>query len=129
MKIIDKFIGWLAKQVLTLEETNIIIFPNEIENNAYPGFNLKSNFYFTKKNKIYINLEFSKAYDILRIIRVSIRLRYDKDGKQYKKLIYNELLDNNQNKIKCIIDPDHKNGYELHNNEFLLVTVYYSKIK
>ena len=129
MKFIDKCIDWLFRQVLELEETSIIIFPNEKQNKSYNGFDLKSNFYFTKKNKIYISLEFNKAYDTMRLIRVCIRLRYDKDGKQHKKILYNELLQDNQTTLKCIIDPEPENGYTIQNNEFLLVTVYYSKIK
>ena len=33
-------------------------------------------------------------------------MKYDKDGKQHKKLLYNELMQDNQTTIKCIINPD-----------------------
>ena len=129
MKIIDRSLDWLARQVLSLEETNLIIFPNEKLNNTYAGFRLISDCYFTKKNSIYINLKFDKDYDVLRIIRVCIKMKYDKDGKQHKKILYNELMQDNQTVIKCIINPDPEFGYDVQNNEFLIVTVYYSKIK
>lgn len=129
MKIIDRFLDWLSKQVLSLEETNLIIFPNEKLNNTYAGFRLISDCYFTKKNSIYIHLKFNKDYDVLRIIRVCIKMKYDKDGKQHKKLLYNELMQDNQTTIKCIINPDPESNYEVQKNEFLIVTVYYSKIK
>ena len=61
MKIIDRFLDWLSKQVLSLEETNLIIFPNEKLNNRYAGFRLISDCYFTKKNSIYIYLKFNKG--------------------------------------------------------------------
>ena len=56
-------------------------------------------------------------------------MKYDKDGKQHKKLLYNELMQDNQTTIKCIINPDPESNYEVQKNEFLIVTVYYSKIK
>ena len=67
--------------------------------------------------------------NIRRQVFVGYEPKYDKDGKQHKKLLYNELMQDNQTTIKCIINPDPESSYEVQKNEFLIVTVYYSKIK